>query len=102
MIYFHEREHNSLRHLNQSIQDNLSHILPYVSNSTLSHHHNNRDYKVFIPVMENLIKTALQTLTRDERLAKFDTIKMIGSTTVSMCLKFFEGAKFRSTKYGFG
>jgi hypothetical protein len=101
MIYFHVCEHDSLRHLNQSIQDNLSHILPYVSNSTLSHHHNNRDYKVFIPVMENLIKTALQTLTRDERLAKFGTIKMIDSTTVSMCLKFFEWAKFRSTKSGF-
>ncbi|MEG1636829.1 MAG: IS4 family transposase, partial [Cellulosilyticaceae bacterium] len=101
MIYFHVCEHDSLRHLNQSIQDNLSHILPYVSNSTLSHHNNNRDYKVFIPVMEKLIKTALQTLTKDERLAKFGTTKMIDSTTVSMCLTFFEWAKFRSTKSGF-
>lgn len=101
MIYFHVCEHDSLRHLNQSIQDNLSHILPAVSNSTFSHHNNNRDYKVFIPVMEKLIKTALQTLTRDERLAKFGTIKMIDSTTVSMCLTFFEWAKFRSTKSGF-
>ena len=101
MIYFHVCEHDSLRHLNQSIQDNLSHILPSVSNSTFSHHNNNRDYRVFIPVMEKLIKTALQTLTRDERLAKFGTIKMIDSTTVSMCLTFFEWAKFRSTKSGF-
>lgn len=101
MIYFHICEHDSLRHLNQSIQDNLSHILPYVSNSTFSHHNNNRDYTVFIPVMEKLIKTALQTLTKDERLAKFGTTKMIDSTTVSMCLTFFEWAKFRSTKSGF-
>ncbi|MGL5676699.1 MAG: IS4 family transposase [Cellulosilyticaceae bacterium] len=101
MIYFHLCEHDSLRHLNQSIQDNLSHILPYVSHSTFSHHNNNRDYNVFIPVMEKLIKTALQTLTKDERLAKFGTTKMIDSTTVSMCLTFFEWAKFRSTKSGF-
>lgn len=101
MIYYHVCEHDSLRHLNQSIQDNLSHILPHVSNGTFSHHNNNRDYNVFIPVMEKLIKTALQTLTRDERLAKFGTTKMIDSTTVSMCLTFFEWAKFRSTKSGF-
>lgn len=51
--------------------------------------------------MEKLIKTAIQTLTKDERLAKFGTTKMIDSTTVSMCLTFFEWAKFRSTKSGF-
>lgn len=101
MIYFHVCEHDSLRHLNQSIQDNLSHILPHVSNSTFSYHNNNRDYNVFIPVMEKLIKTALQTLTKDERLTKFGTTKMIDSTTVSMCLTFFEWAKFRSTKSSF-
>lgn len=101
MIYFHICECDSLRHLNQSIQDKLSHILPYVSHSTFSHHNNHRDYKVFIPVMEKLIKTAVQTLTKDERLAKFGTTKMIDSTTVSMCLTFFEWAKFRSTKSGF-
>lgn len=101
MIYFHVCEHDSLRHLNQSIQDHLSHILPSISNATISHHNNNRNYKVFIPVMEKLIQTALQTLTRDERLAKFGTTKMIDSTTVSMCLTFFEWAKFRSTKSGF-
>ena len=100
MIYFHVCEHDSLRDLNQSIQDKLYHILPCVSNSTFSHHNNNRDYKVFIPIMEKLIKTALKTLTKDERLAKFGTTKMIDSTTVSMCLTFFEWAKFRSTKSG--
>lgn len=100
MIYFHVCEHDSLRDLNQSIQDKLCYILPCVSNSTFSYHNNNRDYKVFIPVMEKLIKTSLQTLTKDERLVKFGTTKMIDSTTVSMCLTFFEWAKFRSTKSG--
>ena len=70
----------SLRDLNQSIQDKLHHILPYVSHSTFSHHNNHRYYKVFIPVIEKLIKTALQTLTKDEHLVKFGTTKMIDSS----------------------
>lgn len=100
MIYFHVCEHDGLRHLSQSVQDNLKDILPTVSTTTLSNHNNNRDFRVFVPIMNNLIKKALQTLTRDECLAKFGTTKMIDSTTVSMCLTFFDWAKFRSTKAG--
>jgi hypothetical protein len=100
MIYFHICEHDGLRHLNQSSQDNLTGIIPQVSLATLSNHNNNRDYKVFVPVMNRLVKTALQTLTKDERLAKFGTTKMIDSTTISMCLTFFNWAEFRSTKAG--
>jgi IS5 family transposase len=51
--------------------------------------------------MEKLIEISLQKLTRDGRLTKFGTIKMIDAKTVSMCLKSFEWAKFRSTKSGF-
>ena len=100
MIYFHICQHDGLRHLNQSTHDNLAGIIPSISLATLSNHNNNRDYKVFVPVMETLIKTALQTLTKDERLAKFGTTKMIDSTTISMCLTFFDWAEFRSTKAG--
>ena len=100
MVYFHICEHDGLRHLNQSSQDNLTGIIPQVSLATLSNHNNNRDYKVFVPVMNRLVKTALQTLTKDERLAKFSTTKMIDSTTISMCLTFFNWAEFRSTKAG--
>lgn len=100
MIYFHVCEHDGLRHLSQSVQDNLKDILPTVSTATLSHHNNSRDFRVFVPIMNDLIKIALQTLTKDERLAKFGTTKMIDSTTVSMCLTFFNWAKFRNTKAG--
>lgn len=100
MVYFHVCEHDGLRHLNQSIHDNLQGILPQVSTATLSNHNNKRDYKVFQPIMERLIATALQTLTRDQRLEKFGSVKMIDSTTISMCLKFFEWAEFRKTKAG--
>ena len=100
MIYFHICEHDGLRHLSQCTLENLNHILPKISLATLSNHNNNRDYKVFLPVMSQLIKTALDTLTKDERLAKFGTTKMIDSTTISMCLTFFKWAEFRSTKGG--
>lgn len=100
MIYFHVCELDSLRHLNQCILENLNHIIPEISLGTLSNHNNNRDYRVFLPVMNQLIKKALATLTKDERLKKFGTTKMIDSTTVSMCLTFFDWAEFRSTKAG--
>lgn len=100
MIYFHICEHDGLRHLNQSIHDNLCGILPSVSTTTLSNHNNARDYRVFIPVMEKLIHTALHKLTKDQRLTKFGSVKMIDSTTVSMCLTFFDWAEFRKNKAG--
>lgn len=100
MIYFHLCELDGLRHLNQCTIENLNHIIPEVSLATLSNHNNNRDYKVFLPVMNELIQKALITLTKDERLQKFGTTKMIDSTTISMCLTFFDWAEFRSTKAG--
>ncbi len=100
MVYFHICEHDGLRHLSQSMLDNMGDILPKISLTTLSNHNNTRDYKVFVPIMEDLIKTALGTLTKEERLAKFGSIKMIDSTTISMCLTFFNWAEFRSTKAG--
>ncbi len=100
IIYFHLCEHDGLRHLNQSSQDNLACIISQVSLTTLANHNNNQDYNVFVPVMNKLIKTALQMLTKDDRLAKFGTTKMIDSTTISMCLTFFDWAEFRSTKAG--
>lgn len=100
MIYFHLCGHDGLRHLNQCTVENLNHIIPEVSLATLSNHNNNRDYKVFLPVLNDLIQKALVTLTKDERLKKFGTTKMIDSTTISMCLTFFDWAEFRSTKAG--
>lgn len=46
------------------------------------------------------MKIVLKTLTKDEHLAKFDTTKMINSTTVSIYLTFFDWAKFQSTNTG--
>lgn len=100
MIYFHLCEHNGLRDLNQGMLEQMGDILPSISLSSLSNHNNSRDYRVFIPIMTDLIKVSMNTLTKEERLAKFGSVKMIDSTTISMCLTFFDWAKFRSTKAG--
>ena len=89
MIYFHICEHESLRALKQGMSEQMNDLLPEISLSTLSNHNNNRDYRVFLPIMDQLITLCLNTLTKDQRLAKFGSVKMIDSTTVSMCLKFF-------------
>ncbi|WP_054743271.1 hypothetical protein [Cellulosilyticum ruminicola] len=100
MIYFHICEHDGLRHLKQSMTEQMSEILPDISLVTLSNHNNPRDYRVFLPIMQELINTCVSTLKNDERLKKFGSVKMIDSTTVSMCLRFFDWAKFRKTKAG--
>lgn len=100
MIYFHICEHEGLRALNQGMLDQMNGLFPSISLATLSNHNNNRDYRVFLPIMNQLISLCLKELTKDQRIAKFGSVKMIDSTTVSMCLKFFEWAKFRKTKAG--
>lgn len=103
MIFFHLCEHDSLRDLKQSMTDQMSEILPDISLatlSTLSNHNNNRDYRVFLPIMQDLIDTCVSTLTKDECLKKFGSVKMIDSTTISMCLRFFDWAECRKTKVG--
>ena len=77
MIYFHVCEHDRLIHLNQSVQADLKDILPIVSTTTLSHLNDSRDFRVFVPIMNDLIKTALQILTRDKCLTKFGTTRML-------------------------
>lgn len=88
MIYFHICEHDGLRDLKQSMTDQMSEVLPDISLATLSNHNNTRDYRVFLPIMQDLINACVSTLTKDERLKKFGSVKMIDSTTVSMCLRF--------------
>lgn len=65
-----------------------------VSLSILSCHNNKRNYKVFLPVLNELINKVLNTGSANESLKRFDSIKLIDySTTISMSLN-------RSTKVG--
>jgi hypothetical protein len=73
--------------------------------STMSDGNKNRDYKVFEDTYYQLIKHYRHTLTdrRDRAVieeVKNETIKLIDSSTVSLCLNLFDWAKFRTAKGG--
>ena len=73
--------------------------------STMSDGNKNRDCQVFESVYYQLIKHYRRTLTdkRDRVVieeVKNATIKLIDSSTVSLCLSLFDWAKFRTAKGG--
>jgi len=73
--------------------------------STMSDGNKNRDYRVFEDIYYQLIKHYGRTLTdKRERTVieevKNKTIKLIDSSTVSLCLNLFDWAKFRTAKGG--
>jgi hypothetical protein len=73
--------------------------------STMSDGNKNRDYRVFEDIYYQLIKHYRQSLTnsRDRAIieeVKNETIKLIDSSTVSLCLNLFDWAKFRTAKGG--
>ena len=73
--------------------------------STMSDGNKNRDHRVFEDIYYQLIKHYGRTLTDKREKAvieevKTQTIKLIDSSTVSLCLSLFEWAKFRTAKGG--
>ncbi|MBC8060693.1 MAG: IS4 family transposase [Clostridiaceae bacterium] len=102
MIYYHIGQKDGLRDTNDcgSMSLRLKEIVKSVSLSTLSYHNKNRNFEVFLPVMNELINKALNTVSVNETLKQFGPVKLIDSTTISMCLAFYEWALFRKTKSG--
>jgi len=73
--------------------------------STMSDGNKNRGYEVFEDIYYQLIKYYGRTLTDKRNRAvieevKNETIKLIDSSTVSLCLNLFDWAKFRTAKGG--
>lgn len=73
--------------------------------STMSDGNKNRDYRVFEDAYYQLINHYKRTLTdKRDRLVieevKNETIKLIDSSTISLCLSLFDWAKFRTAKGG--
>ena len=73
--------------------------------STMSDGNRQRDYRVFEDIYYQLISYYRRTLTdtRDRLVIeeiKKETIKLIDSSTVSLCLSLFDWAKFRTAKGG--
>jgi IS4 transposase len=75
------------------------------SKSTMSDGNKNRNYKVFeglyfslLSYYKNILKAQHKTTIIEE--IKNQTIKLIDSTTISLCLEMFDWAKFRTAKGG--
>lgn len=102
MIYFHLAELKGLRELYDYsfLSTRLKAVIKGVSLGNLSHHNNKRDFEVFLPVMNELISRALVSLPVNETMKKFGVIKLIDSTTISMCFNFYKWALFRENKAG--
>jgi hypothetical protein len=102
LIYFQLAKLDSLRDLHAFMKSDsdLKDTIRGVSLGSLSNYNNQIDCRVFIPIMNELIKTALDSLTPSERIKEFGSVKLIDSSTISMAIKYFEWAKFRSTKAG--
>lgn len=92
----------SLNHLHDGLKSkkSLHHILKPVSLATLSNNNKNRDYRVFIPILNDLVSKTLNTIPINLRLKKFGKIKAIDATTVSFCKTYFKWAEFRKNKSG--
>ncbi len=73
--------------------------------STMSDGNKNRGYEVFETLYYRLLKHYERVLTRhgERRIieqVKNKTVKLIDSTTISLCLSMFDWAKFRTAKGG--
>lgn len=102
MIYFHLAQLEGLRELHAAttLNPGIKEILPTVSLGTLSNHNNQRNYQVFLPVMYRLIQQAIASLPEKEIFKRLGPIKILDSTTFSLCLTYYQWAEFRSTKAG--
>src|SRR5690606_1236303 len=73
--------------------------------STMSDGNKNRDYKVFETLYYRLLSHYRRVLTHHGQKnvikeIEDKSIKLIDSTTISLCLSMFDGAKFRTAKGG--
>jgi len=102
MIYYHIKDYAGLRDLmeSNSLSPRLEQLVKSVSLGTLSKHNNKRNFNVFIPVLNALIQKALCSIEVSEAMKKFGPIKLIDSTTISMCITYFSWALFRKNKAG--
>ena len=101
-LYFHLAKLDSLRDINDFMHSDskLKEFIRSVSLGTLSNYNNHIDYNAYVPVMNELISSALDNLPVSKKFKEFGNIKLIDSSTISMVKTYFEWAEFRSTKAG--
>ncbi|SHK31275.1 IS4 family transposase, partial [Paramaledivibacter caminithermalis] len=102
LIYFHLAQLDSLRDIHDFMESDsdLNELINPVSLGSLSNYNNNINFEVYIPLLNQIIATAMNQLSIDHKIKEFGSVKIIDSSTVSMALSYFKWAEFRKTKAG--
>ena len=102
LLYYHLTEKDSLEDLASELANNknLNKVLPKISKSQLSRKNENRDYQIFVEIFHHLFDKLKANKGLTKALKDIGSVKIIDSSTVSLCLSLFPWAKFRSSKGG--
>ncbi|SHK46257.1 DUF4372 domain-containing protein, partial [Paramaledivibacter caminithermalis] len=97
LIYFHLAQLDSLRDIHDFMESDsdLNELINPVSLGSLSNYNNNINFEVYIPLLNQIIATAMNQLSIDHKIKEFGSVKIIDSSTVSMALSYFKWAEFR-------
>lgn len=102
LLYYHLTEKDSLEDFVSELKHNrkLNKALPKISKSQLSRKNESRDYKIFFEIFQHLFDKLKAHQGLRTALKDIGSVKIIDSSTVSLCLSLFPWAKFRSSKGG--
>jgi len=102
LLYYHLTEKDSLEDFVSELKYNqkLNQALPKISKSQLSRKNESRDYRIFFEIFQHLFDKLNAQQGLRKTLKDIGSVKIIDSSTVSLCLSLFPWAKFRSSKGG--
>lgn len=107
MLYVHIGAKQSLRDIVDSLESKKNlwyHLgIKSISRNNLSHALMKRPHEIFEKMFFNLLNKIQneKMMTQDKRFKFKMPLKIIDSTTISLCLSLFDWAKFRKAKGGF-
>ena len=102
LMYFHLTEKDSLEDFVSDLTHNkeLNEALPKISKSQLSRTNKSRPYLLFSEIFNHLFDKLKSNVGLKKSLKEIGSVKLIDSSTISLCLSSFPWAKFRKTKGG--
>ncbi len=102
LLYYHLTEKDSLEDFVSELKYNkkLNQALPKISKSQLSRKNESRDHRIFVDIFKHLFDKLNSQQGLRKTLKDIGSVKIIDSSTVSLCLSLFPWAKFRSSKGG--
>ncbi|OCL27307.1 transposase [Orenia metallireducens] len=102
LLYYHLTEKDSLEDFVSELEDNkrLNRVLPKISKSQLSQKNESRNYQIFFEIFQHLFDKLKANRRLRKALKDIGSVKIIDSSTVTLCLSLFPWAKYRSSKGG--